>query len=96
MHGVVANRTARYFGVDYEYERRAAVQEAEPIPEWLAPVREGAAELAGVRPEELAEILMQRYPPGAPIGWHRDAPAFGALRSSITFRALRAWAKRAD
>jgi alkylated DNA repair dioxygenase AlkB len=29
-----------------------------------------------VEPEELAEILVQRYPPGATIGWHRDAPAF--------------------
>ncbi|HKA08972.1 MAG TPA: alpha-ketoglutarate-dependent dioxygenase AlkB, partial [Candidatus Dormibacteraeota bacterium] len=23
--------------------------------------------------------LVQRYPPGASIGWHRDAPAFGAV-----------------
>jgi alkylated DNA repair dioxygenase AlkB len=79
MHGVVAKRTARHFGVDYDYERRAAVQEAEPIPDWLVPVRERAAELAGVEPEELAEILVQRYPPGAQIGWHRDAPAFGIV-----------------
>jgi DNA oxidative demethylase len=79
MHGVVAKRTARHFGVDYDYERRAAVQEAEPIPDWLLPIRERAAELAGVEPEELAEILVQRYPPGAQIGWHRDAPAFGIV-----------------
>jgi alkylated DNA repair dioxygenase AlkB len=79
MHGVVAKRTARHFGVDYDYERRAAVQEAEPIPDWLVPVRERAAELAGGEPEELAEILVQRYPPGAQIGWHRDAPAFGIV-----------------
>ena len=79
MHGVVAKRTARHFGVDYDYERRAAVHEAEPIPEWLVPVRERAAALAGVEPDELAEILVQRYPPGAQIGWHRDAPAFGIV-----------------
>ena len=79
MHGVVARRTVRHFGVDYDYERRAAVHEAEPIPDWLVPVRERAADLAGVEPEELAEILVQRYPPGAPIGWHRDAPAFGLV-----------------
>jgi alkylated DNA repair dioxygenase AlkB len=79
MHGVVAKRTARHFGVDYDYERRAAVQEAEPVPAWLAPVRGRAAELAGVEPEELAEILVQRYPPGAQIGWHGDAPAFGIV-----------------
>jgi len=79
MHGVVAKRTARHFGVDYDYERRAALQEAEPIPDWLVPVRERAAELAAVEPEELAEILVQRYPAGAQIGWHRDAPAFGIV-----------------
>ncbi|HEX6703017.1 MAG TPA: alpha-ketoglutarate-dependent dioxygenase AlkB, partial [Gaiellaceae bacterium] len=79
MHGVAAKRTARHFGVDYDYERRAAVHEAEPVPEWLAGVRERAAELPGVAPEELAEILVQRYPPGAQIGWHRDAPAFGIV-----------------
>ena len=79
MHGVVAKRTARHYGVDYDYERRAALQEAEPIPEWLLPVRERAAELAAVEPDELAEILVQRYPPGAQIGWHRDAPAFGTV-----------------
>ena len=79
MHGVVAKRTARHFGVDYDYGRRAAVRGAEPVPEWLVPVREHAAGVAGVAPEELAEILVQRYPPGAPIGWHRDAPAFGIV-----------------
>ncbi len=25
---------------------------------------------------ELVQVLIQRYPPGAPIGWHRDSPAF--------------------
>ncbi|MDQ3822638.1 MAG: alpha-ketoglutarate-dependent dioxygenase AlkB [Actinomycetota bacterium] len=79
MHGVVAKRTARHFGLDYDYERRGVVEEAEPIPEWLGPVRERAAELAGVAPEELAEVLVQRYPEGAQIGWHRDAPAFGIV-----------------
>ena len=79
MHGVVAKRTARHFGVDYDYERRAALQEAEPVPGWLVPVRERAAELAGVEAAELAEILVQRYPSGAQIGWHRDAPAFGIV-----------------
>src|SRR5919199_6108062 len=48
MHGVLAKRTARHFGVEYDYDARAAVQEAEPIPEWLVPGRERAAELAGV------------------------------------------------
>jgi len=79
MHGVVARRTARHFGVDYDYERRGTIADAEPVPGWLEAGRARAAELAGVAPEELAEALVQRYPEGAPIGWHRDAPQFGIV-----------------
>jgi alkylated DNA repair dioxygenase AlkB len=79
MHGVVAKRTARHFGVDYDYERRSAIAAAEPIPAWLEAVRAQAAELAGVAPEELVEALVHRYPEGAQIGWHRDAPMFGVV-----------------
>ena len=79
MHGVVAKRTARHFGVDYDYGRRAAVPEAEPIPDWLEPARAKAAALAGVKCEQLVEALVQRYPEGAQIGWHRDAPQFGTV-----------------
>jgi alkylated DNA repair protein (DNA oxidative demethylase) len=76
MHNVVAKRTAKHYGFDYDYERRRPLEEAEPIPDWLEPVREKAAALAGVEPEELVEALVQRYPEGAQIGWHRDAPRF--------------------
>jgi alkylated DNA repair dioxygenase AlkB len=76
MKGVVARRTAKHYGLDYDYERRAPVPADEPVPEWLEPVRERAAELAGVDAGELVEVLVQRYPEGAPIGWHSDAPAF--------------------
>jgi DNA oxidative demethylase len=79
MHGVVAKRTAKHYGVDYDYESRKPVEAAEPVPEWILPVRDRAAELAGLQPEELVEVLVQRYPAGAQIGWHRDAPAFGTV-----------------
>jgi DNA oxidative demethylase len=78
MHGQAARRTARHYGLGYDYESRAP-RPGEPIPEWLSSVRERAAELAGEAPEELVEALVQRYPPGATIGWHRDAPAFGTV-----------------
>ena len=78
LHGRTARRTGRHFGLDYDYESRTP-QPGEPIPDWLLPVRARAAELAGHDPEELAEILVQRYPEGSTIGWHRDAPAFGTV-----------------
>jgi alkylated DNA repair protein (DNA oxidative demethylase) len=78
LHGQAARRTARHYGLDYDYEARTP-QPGEPVPDWLLPPRARAAELAGVDPEELVEILVQRYPAGATIGWHRDAPAFGTV-----------------
>jgi alkylated DNA repair dioxygenase AlkB len=75
MHGQIARRTARHFGLDYDYEARTP-KPGDPVPQWLLPVRARAAVIADADPEELAEILVQRYPPGSTIGWHRDAPAF--------------------
>jgi DNA oxidative demethylase len=78
MHGQEARRTARHFGLDYDYEARTPMP-GEPVPDWLEPLRARAAALAGVEPEDLVEVLVQRYPPGSTIGWHRDAPAFGTV-----------------
>ncbi|HEX8856635.1 MAG TPA: alpha-ketoglutarate-dependent dioxygenase AlkB [Thermoleophilaceae bacterium] len=75
IRGQAARRTARHYGLSYDYESRTP-QPGEPVPDWLLPVRARAAELAAVEPDELVEILVQRYPPGSTIGWHRDAPAF--------------------
>jgi alkylated DNA repair protein (DNA oxidative demethylase) len=78
IHGQAARRTARHFGLDYDYGARTP-QPGEPVPDWILPVRTRAAELAGHEPEELVEVLVQRYPAGSTIGWHRDAPAFGTV-----------------
>ena len=78
LHGQAAKRTARHYGLDYDYEARTPLP-GEPVPEWLEPVRARAAELGGFAPAELVEILVQRYPVASTIGWHRDAPAFGTV-----------------
>jgi DNA oxidative demethylase len=78
LHGRAARRTGRHFGLDYDYESRTPLP-GEPVPDWLLPARERAAALAGHAPEELVEILVQRYPEGSTIGWHRDAPAFDTV-----------------
>ena len=75
MRGQTAKRTVRHFGLDYDYERWQ-VTPTEPLPEPFEWLRERAAGLVDRRPGELAEVLMTRYPPGAGIGWHRDAPMF--------------------
>jgi alkylated DNA repair protein (DNA oxidative demethylase) len=86
MHGQAARRTARHYGLGYDYESRTP-QPGEPVPDWLLPARERAAELAGAEPEELVEILVQRYPAGAQIGWHRDAPMFGSKIAGVSLLA---------
>jgi alkylated DNA repair protein (DNA oxidative demethylase) len=76
MKGVVARRTALRFGMGYDYTRRVAIAEASPFPDWLVPVRDRAGALAGIPGADLVQALVQRYPEGAPIGWHRDSPSF--------------------
>ncbi|MDQ3978154.1 MAG: alpha-ketoglutarate-dependent dioxygenase AlkB [Actinomycetota bacterium] len=76
MHGQAARRTVVHFGFRYDYEGWKLLA-AEPMPDWLGWLRDRAAMLIGLDPEEFAEILVTRYPPGAGIGWHRDAPLFG-------------------
>jgi DNA oxidative demethylase len=78
MRGQTARRTVRHYGWDYEYETWKLVR-TEPLPAQLEPTRSAAAALAEVLPDDLAQILVTRYPPGAGIGWHRDAPAFGLV-----------------
>jgi DNA oxidative demethylase len=78
IRGQAARRTARHYGLGYDYEARTP-QPGEPVPDWLEPIRALAADFAGFGPQELVEILVQRYPPGSTIGWHRDAPAFGTV-----------------
>jgi len=78
MRDVVAKRRVAHFGHSYEYET-AALSSAPPVPEFLLPLRQRVAEFAARDPEEFAEVLVTDYPPGAPIGWHRDAPGFDII-----------------
>ena len=77
LHGQAARRTVCHFGIGYEFETARAVPGA-PLPAELVGLRATCAAWAGVQPERLVEALVTRYPPGATIGWHRDAPVFGA------------------
>ncbi len=76
MRGQTARRTVLHFGYDYDYESWEVVP-ADPLPPALLWVRDRCAELAGLERDELEQTLVSRYPPGAGIGWHRDAPMFG-------------------
>ena len=83
MRGVVARRRTAHFGVSYGYERRTAAP-GTPIPGFLLPLRARVAEWAGIEAAGLVEALVTEYPPGASIGWHRDAPAFGDVIAGVS------------
>ena len=77
MRGQTARRTVRHFGFDYDYEGWG-LEPAEPLPDPLLWLRDRCAALAELESDALAQALVSRYPEGAGIGWHRDAPMFGA------------------
>jgi DNA oxidative demethylase len=87
MHGQAAKRTVAHFGMGYAYDSRKAIAEAPPIPEWLLPLSARVAPAMHERPDALVEILVTRYPPGARIGWHKDAPAFGPSLAGLSLGA---------
>jgi DNA oxidative demethylase len=94
MRGQVARRTVIHFGWDYDYEGWKIHPTTEPSPR-LRALADRCADAAGVAPKALAQFLVARYPPGATIGWHRDAPMFGSpvigvsLLSSCTMKLRR-------
>ena len=97
FQGWTGKRLTRTFGWRYDFAD-GGFAPAEPIPDWLDPLRIKAAALAGVPPDAFAHVLLVRYDPGAGIGWHRDRPVFEtvvgvSLGSPATLRFRR---RRAD
>jgi alkylated DNA repair dioxygenase AlkB len=75
FHGFQGRRRVVSFGWRYDYAGRQIRPSAE-LPEFLLPLRERAAKVAGLAAESLRQVLVTEYAPGAPIGWHRDKPQF--------------------
>ena len=86
MRGQTAKRTVRHFGLTYDYESGAALP-GDPLPEEMEWLRERVADLIEREPENLVQILITRYPEGAGIGWHRDAPQFGSKIAGVSLLA---------
>lgn len=77
FRGVEARRTMMCFGWDYVTTGRRLVP-AEPLPEAMERLRNAACRRLSVPdPAGLEQLIVTRYPPGAGIGVHIDAPVFG-------------------
>jgi len=78
FHGHLGNRRVVAFGLRYDYGK-GAVAAAPDLPDFLTPLRQRIAALAGVPAEDFVQALINEYAPGAGIGWHRDRPQFGLV-----------------
>lgn len=78
FHGYIARRRVLEFGLEYDFTTRAATP-TQNFPEFLVTIRERAAAFARLPVASLVEGMVSEYTPGAPIGWHRDAPQFGTI-----------------
>src|SRR5436190_2905173 len=75
FHGYLGKRRIVSFGWRYDYAGHT-LRASEPMPDFLLPLRERAADLAGLDARVLQQALVTEYEPGVTIGWHRDKPMF--------------------
>jgi alkylated DNA repair dioxygenase AlkB len=87
-HGFKALRRIVAFGLDYDFGTHKATP-TRGFPDYILPIRNRAAVFAGMDALELVEGMIIEYPPGAPIGWHRDAPQFGTVIGISLLHAAR-------
>lgn len=75
FQGYTAKRRIVEYGFEYDFSSRQA-SAAMPIPEFLQALSGRVAAWAGLPGKAIREAVVTEYPPGAPIGWHRDVPQF--------------------
>jgi alkylated DNA repair dioxygenase AlkB len=75
FHGYLGKRRVVSYGLRYDFAD-SKVHRAEPIPDFLLPLRDRAAAFAGLDPGAVEHALVTEYAPGAAIGWHRDRPLY--------------------
>ena len=75
FQGWTGKRLTSSYGWRYDFDA-GRLEQGEPLPDWLLPIRDRAAAFAGLPADDLVQALLIRYDPGAGIGWHRDRPAF--------------------
>lgn len=76
FRGYFGKRRVVSFGWRYGFDG-SGLMRAEPIPDFLLPLRRRAASVAGLDADALEHVLVTEYRPGAGIGWHKDRPVFG-------------------
>ena len=75
FQGWLGKRLTASYGWRYNFDT-GSFGPADPIPDWLLPLREKAAGFARLTPDDLVQALVIRYDPGAGIGWNQERPVF--------------------
>jgi alkylated DNA repair dioxygenase AlkB len=83
-HEYTAQRRTIGFGLGMRFGGTVAaptheLQQRPPAPEFLRRLAAKVARHVGRDPADFPNALVTEYQPGAPIGWHRDAPPFAAI-----------------
>ncbi len=83
LMGRPARRDMACFGRHYRTSGRR-LDHAPPIPSALAALRDRCQAAAGEASAPFAQTIVTRYPTGAGIGAHTDAPAFGPIIAGVS------------
>lgn len=71
----LANRRIVSYGGSYDFSS-SRLEAAEPIADFLHPLRARAAAWSGCAAADFTHGLVTEYSPGTELGWHRDVPEF--------------------
>lgn len=83
-----AKRRMMSFGWTYDFDNNKLVK-GPPLPLFFQPLQRRIAKWLGIPANQVVEALINEYPPGAQIGWHRDSEEF----ESIIGISLQGWAR---
>lgn len=78
FRGFKGNRRTVSFGSRYDFTHNR-IGSADPMPDWLTPLRAAAAAFAEIPEIDLVQALVTEYAVGAGIGWRRDRPEYGKV-----------------
>lgn len=86
FRGKLLKRSAAHFGYAYLATGRRLLS-AEPFPAFLSAVIDKCLPYcpSGAK---FTQCLVSRYPPGAGIGWHVDAPQFGEYVAGVSLGSV--------
>lgn len=67
----------RYLNLGWSYSfSKGKIIEGPPLPHWLTPTAHKIAKWLDIPKKNIVEALVQEYPSGSGIGWHRDNEPF--------------------